>query len=73
MHEFTGVSRLSRVVPTQNEGAGVQMSSFGGEVLSLIRRHRHNLRPEQQLSHTLSTWSQEIVAMWRFTRNNGIT
>jgi transposase len=26
-----------------------------------------------QLGHTLSAWSNEIVAMWRFTRNNGIT
>jgi len=26
-----------------------------------------------QLGETLSAWSQEIVAMWRFTRNNGIT
>ena len=26
-----------------------------------------------QLAHTLSAWSNEIVAMWRFTRNNGIT
>ena len=26
-----------------------------------------------QLGHTLHSWSQEIVAMWRFTRNNGIT
>lgn len=103
-------------------------------LLSLMRRHRHNLRPEQseklaaylahspvleliyrfkqrltylllkkhrtrkqcqvliprllraiyqlqqaglaqlvQLGNTLSTWSQELVAMWRFTRNNGIT
>jgi transposase len=25
-----------------------------------------------QLGHTLSAWSSEIVAMWRFTRNNGI-
>ena len=103
-------------------------------LLSLMRRHRHNLRPEQQLrlaayldkyptleliyrfkqrlcylllkkhrtrkqcqsliprllraiyelkqaglaqlvqlGQTLSSWSQEIAAMWRFTRNNGIT
>ena len=103
-------------------------------LLSLMRRHRHNLRPDQQLrltaylekypaleliyrfkqrlcylllkKHrtrrqcevliprflravhqlsqaglaqlvqlglTLSAWSKEIVAMWRFTRNNGIT
>jgi transposase len=26
-----------------------------------------------QLGQTLQSWSQEIVAMWRFTRNNGIT
>jgi len=26
-----------------------------------------------QLGQTLHSWSQEIVAMWRFTRNNGIT
>jgi transposase len=26
-----------------------------------------------KLGQTLSSWSQEIVAMWRFTRNNGIT
>lgn len=103
-------------------------------LLSLMRRHRHNLRPDQQLrltaylekhpaleliyrfkqrlcylllkkrrtrkqcqsliprllraiyelkqaglahlvqlGQTLSSWSQEIAAMWRFTRNNGIT
>jgi transposase len=103
-------------------------------LLSLMRRHRHNLRPEQleklrayltqypaleviyrfkqrlcylllkkhrtrqqcqvliprllraiyelqqaglaqlvTLGQTLSSWRQEIIAMWRFTRNNGIT
>jgi transposase len=26
-----------------------------------------------QLGHTLACWSEEIVAMWRFTRNNRIT
>lgn len=26
-----------------------------------------------QLGQTLHSWTQEIVAMWRFTRNNGIT
>ena len=31
------------------------------------------LAPLVQLGETLSAWSQEIVAMWRFTRNNGIT
>jgi transposase len=27
----------------------------------------------EQLGRTLSSWSKEIVRMWRFTRNNGIT
>ena len=31
------------------------------------------LAPLVQLGQTLASWSQEIVAMWRFTRNNGIT
>jgi transposase len=26
-----------------------------------------------QLGRTLSSWSEEIVRMWRFTKNNGIT
>jgi len=26
-----------------------------------------------QLRETLNSWSEEIAAMWRFTRNNGIT
>ena len=31
------------------------------------------LAPLVQLGQTLASWSQEIVALWRFTRNNGIT
>jgi hypothetical protein len=26
-----------------------------------------------RLGETLASWTQEIVAIWRFTRNNGIT
>jgi transposase len=29
--------------------------------------------PLVQLGETLHSWSTEIVCMWRFTRNNGIT
>lgn len=31
------------------------------------------LAPLVQLGETLHSWSKEIVCMWRFTRNNGIT
>jgi transposase len=42
--------------------------------LRAIHQLRHaGLAQLVQLGQTLSTWSQEIVAMWRFTRNNGIT
>jgi transposase len=122
-HHFLGCWRDLDATGSKNRG-----------LLSLMRRHRHNLRPEQfekltaylrtypaleliyrfkqrlcylllkkhrtrkqcqvliprllraiyelkqaglaplvQLGQTLSSWSQEIVAMWRFTRNNGIT
>jgi len=122
-HHFLGCWRDLDAVGSRNRG-----------LLSLMRRHRHNLRPEQsanlaayltqhpvleviyrfkqrlsylllkkhrtrkqcqtliprllkaihelrqaglaqlvQLGQTLQSWSQEIVAMWRFTRNNAIT
>ena len=122
-HHFLGCWREIDGVGSKNRG-----------LLSLMRRHRHNLKPDQaqklssylaerpaleviyrfkqrlcylllkkhrtrkqcqrliprllraiaqlrqvgiaqlvQLGETLASWSQEIVAMWRFTRNNGIT
>ena len=122
-HHFLACWREIDPVGSRNRG-----------LLSLMRRHRHNLRPEQQvrllayldsypaleliyrfkqrlcylllkkhrtrrqcealvprflrsvaqlkqaglpqlvqLGQTLSAWSEEIAAMWRFTRNNGIT
>jgi transposase len=48
------------------------------DLLPRFLRAVHDLREAKlsqlvQLGETLHTWSQEIVAMWRFTRNNGIT
>jgi transposase len=40
---------------------------------AIFQLRNAGLAPLVQLAHTLSSWSQEIVAMWRFTRNNGIT
>ena len=122
-HHFLNCWREIDTVGSKNRG-----------LLSLLRRHRHNLKPEQQprlaaylgqhpaleliyrfkqrlcylllkkhrtrkqcevlvprflrslaqlrqaglpqlvqLGQTLAAWSDEIVAMWRFTKNNGIT
>jgi transposase len=122
-HHFLGCWRELDAVGSKNRG-----------LLSLMRRHRHNLKQDQaerlmaylarhpvmeaiyrfkqrltylllkkhrtrkqcqmliprllkaiyelrqaglpqlvQLGHTLHSWTQEIGAMWRFTRNNGIT
>ena len=40
---------------------------------SVAQLRQAGLPPLVQLGHTLAAWSEEIVAMWRFTRNNGIT
>jgi len=122
-HHFLACWRDLDAVGSRNRG-----------LLSLMRRHRHNLKPDQlprltayladhpaldliyrfkqrlcylllkkhrtrkqcealiprflksvaqlrqavlpqlvQLGQTLAAWSEEIVAMWRFTKNNGIT
>ena len=45
----------------------------------LLKKHRTRKQCQQlvprflQLGQTLHAWSEEIVSMWRFTRNNGIT
>ena len=43
-------------------------------LLGLIATLRQSgLEPARALAQTLSDWTEEIVRMWRFTRNNGIT
>ena len=44
------------------------------ELLHLIHTLRESgLEAALTLAKTLSDWTEEIVRMWRFTRNNGIT
>jgi transposase len=44
------------------------------ELLGLITTlNASGLEPACTLGHTLARWTEEIVRMWRFTRNNGIT
>ncbi len=44
------------------------------ELLGLIATLRASqLEPACTLAKSLSEWTEEIVRMWRFTRNNGIT
>jgi transposase len=51
-----------------------QCQSLIPRLLRAIYQLRHaGLAPLVQLGQTLQAWSQEIAAMWRFTRNNGIT
>jgi transposase len=43
-------------------------------LLGLIATLRESgLEPALALAQTLTAWTEEIVRMWRFTRNNGIT
>ena len=42
--------------------------------LKAVAQLRQAVLPQLvQLGQTLAAWSQEIAAMWRFTKNNGIT
>jgi len=44
------------------------------QLLALIGTLRESgLEAALTLAKTLSDWTEEIVRMWRFTRNNGIT
>jgi transposase len=67
MHEFRRllnekhhtVARAKRLVP---------------RLLSYIKKYRaERYAPMQTLAKTLHCWRGEIAAMWRFTKNNGIT
>ncbi len=43
-------------------------------LLSYIKKYRAQAHaPMQTLAKTLQSWRGEIAAMWRFTKNNGIT
>lgn len=42
--------------------------------LDLVEQLKHSIfQPLVTLGHTLAEWKEEIVRMWRFTKNNGIT
>jgi len=44
------------------------------QLLALLATLRHSgLEPALTLAKTLGEWTEEIVRMWRFSRNNGIT
>ena len=44
------------------------------KLLSYIKKYRaEKYAPMQTLAKTLHSWRGEIAAMWRFTKNNGIT
>ena len=51
-----------------------QCADLAPRFLRAIYQLRHaGLAQLVQLGETLNSWAEEIVAMWRFTRNNGIT
>jgi len=44
------------------------------QLLGLLATLRQSgLEPALALAKTLAAWTEEIVRMWRFSRNNGIT
>ena len=54
-----------------------QVTRHRAHVHSLLdfisRLQGSRLAPLQALAHTLQQWAKPIAAMWRFSKNNGIT
>lgn len=67
------MDRLCRLLSlkTQTKPACRQHIRSLLELIALLRKD--GLEPAVTLAKTLSSWTEEIVRMWRFTRNNGIT
>jgi len=71
IYEFK--QRLCRLL-NHKSGKVRQCREWIGELLGNIHQLKACGIPAlQTLGHTLQSWDEEIAAMWRFTRNNGIT
>ncbi len=67
MHEF-------RELLNQKHQTVAQAKKLIPRLLSYIKKHKaESFAPMQTLAKTLQSWRGEIAAMWRFTKNNGIT
>jgi transposase len=67
MHEF-------RELLNQKHQTVAQAKKLIPRLLSHIKRYKaEKFAPMQTLAKTLQSWRGEIAAMWRFTKNNGIT
>jgi len=67
MHEFRGLLN-------QKHQTVAQAKKLIPRLLSHIKRYKaEKFAPMQTLAKTLQSWRGEIAAMWRFTKNNGIT
>jgi transposase len=67
MHEFRGL--LNKKHQTV-----VRAKKLIPKLLSYIKKYKtEKFAPMQTLAKTLHSWRGEIAAMWRFTKNNGIT
>ena len=67
MHEF-------RHLLNQKHQTVAQAKELIPKLLSYIKKYKsENFAPMQTLAKTLHSWRGEIGAMWRFTKNNGIT
>jgi transposase len=67
MHEFRGLLN-------QKHKTVAQAKKLIPRLLSHIKRYKaEKFAPMQTLAKTPQSWRDEIAAMWRFTKNNGIT
>jgi transposase len=67
MHEFRGLLN-------QKHQTVAKAKNLIPRLLSHIKRYKADrFAPMHTLAQTLQSWRGEIAAMWRFTKNNGIT
>ena len=59
---------------TRKHRTAKQCRSLIQSFLDCLQQLKHSqFKPLQQLAKTFFSWQEEIVRMWRFTKNNGIT
>jgi len=69
----TEMHELRRLLNQKHQTAR-QSRKLISRLLSYISKYKaESFAPMQTLAKTLKSWSGEIAAMWRFTKNNGIT
>ncbi|MDD3181090.1 MAG: transposase [Opitutaceae bacterium] len=65
--------KLWALLRMKNQSKGACRHHIGELLHLLVQLRQSGFEPARTLAQTIEDWSEEIVCLWRFTRNNGIT